>query len=232
MKMRAPLSARLLELGLAWRDWMRQAVLQVRQLDRNNPWSWPAGPRTVLCVALGLALVLLLWVLWLRLDYEQLQAAREQELRLRQEYVQKVAKLVNRQALEQQRQQVEQFVQALEKQLPSKAEMDALLFDINQAGLGRGLAFELFKPGPVVELEHYAEQSITLRVVGGYHAIGSFVADVARLPRIVTLTDLALVQDASQSLVLDATAKTYRYREASERRRTPSVGGKARKGRS
>ena len=222
-------SPRMQLMRHALTNWLVQARQQFLQLDRNDPSSWPRLPRLLLCVALGAAVVVLLWMVWLRADHERLQVAQELELRLREEYRGKVAKAANLEALEQQRLQVTQYVMELEKQLPSKAEMDALLSDINHAGIGRGLQFELFKPGPVVQLEHYAEQPIALRVTGDYHAIGAFVADVARLPRIVTLNNLALVPHKQQGLTLEATAKTYRYLEPSEIK-TPRTQSKVKRG--
>ena len=121
---------------------------------------------------------------------------------------------------------MQEYVTQLEKQLPGKAEMDALLSDINQAGIGRGLQFELFRPGVVEVKDYYAEQPIALKVSGRYHDIGSFVADVANLSRIVTLHNVAIVaptaataaaaRDSSGHLVMEATARTYRYLDATE----------------
>ncbi|MFT4191455.1 MAG: type 4a pilus biogenesis protein PilO [Comamonas sp.] len=196
--------------------WGAQACSQFRHLDRDDPSSWPVLPRALLCAAVALLAVLLLWGLWLRDFSATLEAERAREQQLRQGYVRKLGQAIHLDQLKQQRQQVEQSVTQLEKQLPSKAEMDALLSDINQAGLGRGLAFELFRPGAVIRRDYYAEQPIAVRVVGTYHDIGAFVADVAQLSRIVTLNDLALAQGKDGKLVLDATAKTFRYLDASE----------------
>jgi type IV pilus assembly protein PilO len=111
---------------------------------------------------------------------------------------------------------VQQYVTQLEKQLPSKAEMDALLSDINQAGLGRSLYFELFRPGQVTVKEYYAELPIALRVTGRYHDVGAFASDIANLSRIVTLNNLTVGPGRDGSLVLDATAKTFRYLDPEE----------------
>ena len=120
--------------------------------------------------------------------------------------------------LRKQKSLVEEYVTQLEKQLPGKAEMDALLSDINQAGLGRGLQFELFRPGQVVVKDYYAELPIAIRVTGRYHDIGSFTADIANLSRIVTLHNLTIsgAKDPSGVLSMDATARTYRYLDQSE----------------
>jgi type IV pilus assembly protein PilO len=125
---------------------------------------------------------------------------------------------VNLDALRKQLEQVQQYVTQLEKQLPSKAEMDALLSDINQAGLGRSLQFELFRPGQIVVREYYAELPITIRVTGKYHDVGLFAADVANLSRIVTLNNLSLTPIASREgyLTMDGVAKTFRYLDPEE----------------
>ena len=149
---------------------------------------------------------------------DELVAQREQENQLRQQYTSKLAQAVNLDALKQQLEQVQQYVTQLEKQLPSKAEMDSLLSDINQAGLGRSLQFELFRPGQVNVQEYYAELPIAVRVSGTYHDIGLFAADIANLSRIVTLNNMALAPVAGRPgiLSLDTTAKTFRYLDADE----------------
>ena len=128
----------------------------------------------------------------------------------------KIAQAINLEALQAQQVQVDQYVERLEKQLPSKAEMAALLSDINQAGVGRGLQFELFKPGQVVVRDYYAELPIDIRVTGSYHDIGSFAGDMANLPRIVTLNNMALTTGKDGALMLDAVAKTFRYLDPEE----------------
>ena len=119
-------------------------------------------------------------------------------------------------ALRKQKEEVGEFVASLEKQLPSKAEMDALLSDINQSGLGRGLQFELFKPGQVVVKDYYAEQPIDIKVVGNYHDIGAFTSDIASLPRIVTLNNMSISTGKDGVLALEAVAKTFRYLDKDE----------------
>ncbi len=135
--------------------------------------------------------------------------------------------------LRKQKLQVQEYVTQLEKQLPGKAEMDALLSDINQAGLGRGLQFELFRPGNVEVKEYYAELPIAIRVTGRFHDIGSFAADVANLSRIVTLQNLSIGQvarDANGNLSMEATARTYRYLDATEIERQRQARAAAAKG--
>ena len=151
---------------------------QFQGLNKDDPGSWPALPR-YLCYLLVTLLVLgLLWYFWLSSSNDELVLEEGKEVTLRTEYKSKLAQAVNLEALKKQREQVLQYVTQLEKQLPSKAEMDALLSDINQAGLGRSLQFELFRPGQVNVKEYYAELPISVKVTGNYHDIGSFVADV------------------------------------------------------
>jgi type IV pilus assembly protein PilO len=149
-------------------------------------------------------------------QFEEQDALAAQELKLRDDYKLKMAQAINLDALEAQQQQVNRYVERLEKQLPSKAEMAALLSDINQAGVGRGLQFELFKPGQVVVKDYYAELPIDIKVVGSYHDIGEFAADMAKMPRIVTLNNLALTAGKDGALSLEAIAKTFRYLDQDE----------------
>ena len=148
---------------------------------------------------------------------EELETGKQQELQLRAEYTDKVKKAVNLDDLRKQKVQVEQYVGVLEKQLPSRAEMDALLTDINQAGVGRGAQLQLFKPGQVQVKDYYAELPITVKVVGNYHDLGSFSSDIANLPRIVTLNNLTIMRQSKTNLLeMDATAKTFRYLDKEE----------------
>jgi len=189
---------------------------QFRNLDPKDPSLWPAAPRYALFAFAAIVVVVLLWFLWLTNSQDALQAEQDKEVKLREDYKTKLTKAVNLDVLKKQREQVQQYVTQLEKQLPSKAEMDALLSDINQAGLGRSLQFELFRPGQVVVKEYYAELPITLRIAGRYHDIGSFASDIANLSRIVTLNNISLTPRQDGSLSLDATAKTFRYLDSDE----------------
>lgn len=198
---------------------IKERVLgQFRNLDPRNPVAWPPLPRYALFVTVGLVVIVALWFVWLSSSDEELQVEREKEVKLREEYRTKLAKAINLDALQKQREQVLQYVTQLEKQLPSKAEMDALLSDINQAGLGRSLQFELFRPGQVAVRDYYAELPIAIRVTGRYHDMGSFASDIANLSRIVTLNNLTIVpsKEKDGSLTMDATAKTFRYLDADE----------------
>lgn len=194
------------------------AASQFRGLNPNEPGQWPVLPKIATWVALAVAMVVLGWFLLLSSADEQLQAERDKEPTLKQDYRGKLAQAVNLEELRKQKLQVEEYVTQLEKQLPGKAEMDALLSDINQAGLGRGLQFELFRPGQVLVREYYAELPIALRVTGRYHDIGNFAADVANLSRIVTLHNMTIsgAKDSSGLLSMEATARTYRYLDANE----------------
>jgi type IV pilus assembly protein PilO len=187
-------------------------------LDPNDPSLWPALPRNLLFVAVCVGVLAALWFFWLKGVDEELVAEKAREEQLRTTYRSKLVQAVNLDALRKQLEQVQQYVTQLEKQLPSKAEMDALLSDINQAGLGRSLQFELFRPGQIVVREYYAELPITIRVTGKYHDVGLFAADVANLSRIVTLNNLSLTPIASREgyLTMDGVAKTFRYLDPEE----------------
>ncbi len=189
---------------------------QFRGLNPNDPPSWPLIPRALLYLTLMVAIVVALWFVWLSSVDEELEAEQKRELALREDFKKKLGEAVNLDALRKQREQVQQYVTQLEKQLPSKAEMDALLSDINQAGIGRSLNFELFRPGGVTVREYYAELPITLRVTGRFHDVGSFTSDIANLSRIVTLNNLIIAPTRDGSMVMDATAKTFRYLDTDE----------------
>ena len=202
---------------------------QFRGLNPNDPASWPVVPKAVLCTALAAAIVAALWFVWLTNSADELEAEQKKEVALRVDYKKKLAQAVNLDALRKQREQVQQYVTQLEKQLPSKAEMDALLSDINQAGLGRSLNFDHFRPGSVSVKEYYAELPISLRVTGRYHDIGSFASDIAHLSRIVTLNNLEINQAKDGNLTMDSTAKTFRYldpEEVAAQRKATGKGGK------
>jgi type IV pilus assembly protein PilO len=192
------------------------AAAQFRGLNPNEPGQWPALPKLVTWAALGAAMVVVGWFMLLSTANDELEAERGKEPTLKADYRNKLAQAVNLGELRKQKLQVEEYVTQLEKQLPGKAEMDALLSDINTAGLGRGLQFELFRPGQVVVKDYYAELPIAIRVTGRYHDIGSFAADVANLSRIVTLHNMHIVSGKDNVLAMDATARTYRYLDQAE----------------
>ena len=199
------------------------AASQFRGLNPNEPGQWPVLPKVAVWLALGILMIGAGWFLLLSGVNDELDAERAKEPSLKQDYRAKLAQAVNLEELRKQKLQVEEYVTQLEKQLPGKAEMDALLSDINQAGLGRGLQFELFRPGQVVVKDYYAELPITLKVSGRYHDIGNFAADVANLSRIVTLHGLTITagrdaagKESAGLLTMDATARTYRYLDTEE----------------
>lgn len=200
-------------------------------LNPNDPPSWPAFPRYLLCVFVTVAVVAALWFVWLSTSDEELKAEQAKELVLREDFKKKLAQAANLDALKKQREQVQQYVTQLEKQLPSKAEMDALLSDINQAGLGRSLQFELFRPGQVSVKDYYAELPIAIKVTGRYHDIGAFAADIANLSRIVTLNNIAIAPLKDGTMTMDSTAKTFRYLDpeeiSSQRKSAPAAKGPA-----
>ncbi|GAC1355597.1 MAG: type 4a pilus biogenesis protein PilO [Variovorax sp.] len=190
---------------------------QFRGLNPNDPSMWPPVPRYALCVAVTALVLTGLWFVWLTNSNDELEGERTKEVALKADYQKKVALAANLELLKKQREQVQQYVTLLEKQLPSKAEMDALLSDINQAGLGRSLQFELFRPGQVSVKDYYAELPIAVRVTGRYHDMGAFAADIASLSRIVTLNNLTVTPQKNDVLTMDATARTYRYLDDEER---------------
>ncbi len=194
------------------------AAAQFRNLDVNEPGQWPALPKLAAWTLLMLAVVVAAWFTVLSDANDELATERAREPTLKADYRRKLAQAVNLTELRTQKLRVQEYVTQLEKQLPGKAEMDALLSDINQAGLGRGLQFELFRPGQVVVKDYYAELPIAIRVSGRYHDIGAFAADVANLSRIVTLHNIVITgaRDAGGLLAMEATARTYRYLDADE----------------
>lgn len=208
---------------------MRRLGDQFRDLNPNDPSMWPSVPRNALYVAVTVLVLVALWFVWLVNSSDELDAARAREVTLRADYQSKVAQAARLDLLKKQREEVRQYVTLLEKQLPSKAEMDALLSDINQAGLGRSLQFELFRPGQVDVKDYYAELPIAIRVTGNYHDMGAFVGDVANLSRIVTLNNLSIAPQKDGTLTMDATARTYRYLDEAEQglqRRAAASGAK------
>jgi type IV pilus assembly protein PilO len=189
---------------------------QFEGLQGRHPGLWPLAPRLLCAAGVMAAVVGLGYFAYWNGQFEEQETLAQQEQTLRDAYRSKMAQAINLEALEAQQQQVNRYVERLEKQLPSKAEMAALLSDINQAGLGRGLQFELFKPGQVVVKDYYAELPIDIKVTGSYHDIGEFAADMAKMPRIVTLNNLSLTTGKDRTLSLDAVAKTFRYLDQEE----------------
>ena len=191
---------------------------QFKSLDTKDPSVWPILPKVLLCLFIAVAVATVLWFVFLKDIEAELEGERNKETALRADYQKKLIKAVSLDALKKQREQIQQYVIQLEKQLPSKAEMAALLSDINQAGLGRSLQFELFKPGQVVAKDYYAELPILIRVTGKYHDVGAFASDIAHLSRIVTLNNISIAPGGKDAnvLTMDATARTFRYLDPEE----------------
>jgi type IV pilus assembly protein PilO len=188
----------------------------LRNLNIRDVGNWPLLPRLLMLVGIFVAIVLAGFLLDWKDQWDMLDAARNEEGKLKTQYAEKKAKAINFELYVQQLSEVEQSFGALVKQLPNRSEIDALLTDINQAGLGRGLQFELFKPAAQEKMaEFYAELPIKIRITGTYHDMGAFASDVAQLPRIVTLNDVNIANDKG-ILSMDAEAKTFRYLDEDE----------------
>ncbi|MDT8363071.1 MAG: type 4a pilus biogenesis protein PilO [Nitrosomonas sp.] len=190
---------------------------ELRYVNPNDPGSWPIPVKTGALALLLIAIVSGGYFLDWQEQWETLEQAQAEEATLKQTYLAKKANAINLDALRLQSVEIEQSLGTLLKQLPDKSELDALLVDINRAGLGRGLQFELFKPAANETMrEFYAELPVSVRVTGNYHDFGAFASDVAQLPRIVTLHNMEIIPAADRQLVLNATAKTFRYLDAEE----------------
>ena len=189
----------------------------LRTLDPKQPgnWPWPvkAGALVLLFVAIQVAAYFVFW----QSQSDEIEKGRQEVEKQKATFLEKKKLAVNLEAYKQQRVEIEQSFGALLKQLPNKSEMDALLIDINQAGLGRGLAFELFRPADKENFtEFYAELPVSIKVTGNYHDLGAFASDVAKMPRIVLLTDLKIDPPKDGTLTMEAVAKTYRYLDEEE----------------
>ncbi|GDY36004.1 type 4a pilus biogenesis protein PilO [Acidovorax sp. NB1] len=213
------------EKSISFAEQMELVQRQFKNLDAKDPSLWPVLPKTLICFFIATAVAVVAWFAFLK-EYEiELEGERSKEIALRDDYQKKLIKAVSLDALKKQREQIQQYVIQLEKQLPSKAEMAALLSDINQAGLGRSLQFELFKPGQIVAKDYYAELPISIRVTGKYHDIGAFASDIAHLSRIVTLNSISITPGTRDGLVMDATARTFRYLDPEEIQAQKRAGG-------
>lgn len=198
-----------------------------RFMNPNDPGAWPLIPKTT--VLLGLLLIILLagwWFFWSD-QLIELETKQHEEETLKQQYLEKKRQAINLDLYIQQLAEIDRSFGALLKQLPNKSEIEALLIEVNQAGLGRGLQFELFRPGQEQIKDFYAELPITVKINGSYHDFGAFAADIAKLPRIVTLNNISIAP-AGGGLSLDATTKTFRYLDEEEiaRQKKPAQGAK------
>ncbi|MBT9612373.1 MAG: type 4a pilus biogenesis protein PilO [Burkholderiales bacterium] len=188
----------------------------INKLSFKDMGVWPVPFKVAaMAILFGALLLAGYWFIW-KAQMEALDQSRQEEQRLRTEFLDKKKQALNLDLYREQVKEIEQAFGALVRQLPNKSEMDALLTDINQAGLGRGLEFDLFKPGAETMRDFYAELPITVRITGSYHDLGRFASDVAQLPRIVTLNNLAISQTKDGILALDAVAMTYRYLDEEE----------------
>lgn len=196
---------------------MNDLLIELRQLDINQAGNWPTPIKIAALVILFIAIAVAgLFLVW-QDQIQTLEKIQAEEETLKNTYLIKKRSAVNLPALRARLAEIEQSLSAMLRQLPDKSEMDALLVDINQAGLGRGLQFELFKPAEKETINgFYAELPVSIRVTGGYHDIGAFASDIARLSRIVTLNDIAITLGADGKLLFDAIAKTYRYLDEEE----------------
>lgn len=190
-------------------------IEELKNIDPKTPGSWPWPIKITAFALMFLMVVAAGGVFVLQGEWENLKAVQQQEDTLRDTFLTKKREAINLDIIKKQLIDTQQSFGALLKQLPSKSEMDALLTDINQAGLGRGLQFELFKPGPEVATGVFTEQPITIKVTGNYDDLGKFASDISQLPRIVTLNDIS-ISPTGGVLSMDAIAKTYRYLDESE----------------
>lgn len=200
-----------------------------RYLNPNDPGAWPLVPK--IAVLLGLFVAILVagwWFVWSD-QLTELETKQREEETLRQQYLDKKRQAVNLDLYTQQLAEIDRSFGALLKQLPNKSEIEALLIEVNQAGLGRGLQFELFRPGQEQIKDFYAELPIAVKINGSYHDFGAFAADIAKLPRIVTLNNISITPVKEGGILsLDATTKTFRYLDEEEiaKQKKPAQGAK------
>lgn len=194
----------------------QQLVEDFRTLDPQDPGMWPLAPKVVILAAIFVALVGLgAWLGWMP-QFDALDVEQQQEITLKEEWLNKKRQAVNLDEHRKQLEEINRTFGALLKQLPNASEVEKLLVDINQAGVGQGLQFDLFQPQPEVRMDFYAELPIRIRLVGTYHELGAFAGDVAKLSRIVTLNDLDITVAKDSTLTLNTVAKTFRYLDDQE----------------
>ncbi len=196
---------------------MNTLVEEFKYLDPKDPGTWPALPKLVALIGILVGILVAAYFLDWQGQLEEIENGKVQETKLKEDYLNKKKQSINLDLHKQQLREIDQSFGALLKQLPNRAQMDALLVDINQAGLGRGLQFELFKPAPSESTrEFYAELPIQVRVSGNYHDMGAFASDLGQLSRIVTLNDISITALREGQLQMDATARTFRYLDDEE----------------
>jgi type IV pilus assembly protein PilO len=190
---------------------------EFKRTNWKDPGTWHAAPKLVVLVAILAGLPVAGFFGDTQGQIDELEKGAAEETKLKDEYLDKKKQAVNLDLHRQQLREIDTQFGALLRQLPNRSQMDALLVDINQAGLGRGLQFELFKPAPAeTQREFYAELPIQVKVTGSYHDMGAFASDVGQLSRIVTLNDVSIQTDNKGVLSMDATARTFRYLDDSE----------------
>ncbi len=207
---------------------LAKIVDEFRYLNPNDPGVWPILPKASALLALfGFILVAGWWFLWSD-QLTELETKQREEETLKQQYLDKKRQAINLDLYVQQLAEIDRSFGALLKQLPNKSEIEALLIEVNQSGLGRGLQFDLFKPGQEQIRDFYAELPIAIKINGAYHDFGAFASDIAKLPRIVTLNNIAISPMKDGGLALDATTKTFRYLDEEElaRQKKPQGGKK------
>ncbi len=190
-----------------------------RNLNPKDVGVWPLAPRVALLMGLFALILLAGWWFWWSEQLETLAQRQQNEVKLKEEFVAKKTQAVNLDLYVQQLNEIDRSFGALLKQLPNKSEVESLLVEVNQSGMGRGLQFELFKPGPEVVKDFYAELPINVRLTGSYHDFGAFAGDIGRLSRIVTLNNISITpnpQAKDGTLVMDAVTKTFRYLDDEE----------------
>lgn len=208
-----------------------RAVLdQFRYLNPSDPGGWPLAPKAAALFGLLVAVILAGWLFVWSDQLALLETKVKEEENLKQQYLEKKRQAVNLDLYVQQLAEIDRSFGALLKQLPDKSEIEALLIEVNQAGLGRGLQFELFKPGQELVKDFYAELPIAVKINGGYHDFGAFASDIAKLPRIVTLNNIAISTVKDGSLALEATTKTFRYLDEAEVARQKKAAQEAKQG--
>ena len=209
-----------------------QAIVEdFRRLNPKDVGTWPIIPKVTMLVSLFIVLVAAGWYFVWQDQMDALENKRNEEVKFKEEFLSKKQQAVNLELHKQQLNEIDRSFGALLKQLPNKAEVESLLVEINQAGMGRGLQFELFKPGAEIVKDFYAELPISVKLTGGYHDFGAFAGDIGRLSRIVTLNNISIVGGAKDGgLTLDAMVKTFRYLDEEEVARQRKAAADAKKG--
>ena len=195
----------------------KELAEEFQRTNWKDPGTWHTAPKILVLLAILAGIPLGGYFAINQGQLEELEQGQQKEVKLKDEYVNKKKQAINLDLHRQQLREIDTQFGALLKQLPNKSQMDALLVDINQAGLGRGLQFELFRPAPSeTRRDFYAELPITVKVTGNYHDMGAFASDVGQLSRIVTLNDVAISAGNDGNLTMDAVARTFRYLDDDE----------------